>query len=116
MMQASLAATRESVADSDLAGDESAGSELAESGDEERPEIVAAWGGPALSLRQVQQSGPDWSSEDPDDAEEDDDQEPPDDDRPARSLSSYVRRSRIARGYSIPRLSKSKRSGAVPGL
>jgi hypothetical protein len=123
MMQASSAATRDAMSDShwagsELADPEQAESELAESGDEDRPEIAVNWGGPAFSLRQVPDSGPQGApSEDSDDAyEDDDDQDPPAGDRPARSLSSYVRRSRITRGYSIPRLSKSKRSGAVPGL
>ncbi len=62
----------------------------------------------------------DVDAADDSDAESDvdpgDDPEAAGEDRPERSLSGYVRRSRITRGYSIPRLSRSKRTGAVPGL
>src|SRR5262245_9508043 len=116
MMRASLTETRESDSESesdeagyDVSDSKQAGSAAAESGDEGRPEIAAAWGGPALSLRQVHQSGRQGGSSEETDYADEDDQDPPEEDRSARSLSSYVRRSRIARGYSIPRLSKSKR-------
>ena len=37
------------------------------------------------------------------------------DERPDHASSGYAKRNRISRGYSIPRLSRSKRPGAVPG-
>jgi hypothetical protein len=42
--------------------------------------------------------------------------DPAAEDRPEHSPSSTARRNRITRGYSIPRLSRSKRPGAIPGL
>ena len=77
---------------------------------QEQPEIAAAWGTPALTVRQIAESGI-ASQETPEDFDDDDeDDEPaPDEDRRERSLVSYVRRSRFGRGYPIPRLSKSKR-------
>jgi hypothetical protein len=133
MLQAGSSATRHS--DSSHAPDSPASDSPASDsrGDEDQPEIALAWGGPALSLRQVSESavapraatknvghadGDDETEDDhaEDDAVEDDDTDPPAEDRPERSLSlsSYVRRGRIACG-SLPRLSWSKRSGAVPG-
>ncbi len=50
------------------------------------------------------------------DADDDADQDPAAEDRPGHSQSGTARRNRIARGYSIPRLSRSKRPGAIPGL
>ncbi len=37
------------------------------------------------------------------------------DERPDHTSAGYAKRNRITRGYSIPRLSRSKRPGAVPG-
>jgi len=116
MMQADSSRTRHRDSGDDPAWAES---ELAEAGDEDRPDIAAAWGSPALTLRQISESGvtpQDAPSEDFDDADDDDEPPPAEEDRRERSLASYVRRSRIARGYPIPRLPRSKRSGAVPGL
>jgi hypothetical protein len=115
-MQANSLGTRHRDSGDDPA---SAESELSEAGDEDRPEIAAVWGSPALTLRQISESGVtprDAQSDDFDDADENDEPPPPEEDRRERSLASYVRRSRIARGYPIPRLPRSKRSGAVPGL
>jgi len=99
-----------------------------ETSGEDQPEIALAWGGPAFTMQQAYDSGdsgvvsprPTFEAFDDvdaaDDSDTDDDPDAAAEDRPERSLSGYVRRSRIARGYSIPRLSRSKRPGAVPGL
>ena len=50
------------------------------------------------------------------DAGDDADEDPAAEDFPEHSPSGTMRRNRIARGYSIPRLSRSKRPGAIPGL
>jgi hypothetical protein len=136
MLQAGSSATRHR--DSGHARDSAeSDSPLSDSpGDKDQPEIALAWGGPALSLRQVSGSAaapPGVRTEDvgqgdgdetkddeteddlkEDDAGEDDDTDSSAEDRPDRllSLTSYVRRGRIARG-SLGRWSK--RSGAVPG-
>jgi hypothetical protein len=47
---------------------------------------------------------------------DDADEDPEAEDRPEHSPSGTARRNRITRGYSIPRLSRSKRPGAIPGL
>jgi hypothetical protein len=115
MMQAGSTRKRRDSSDNSP----SAESERAEAGDDDRPEIAAAWGSPALTVRQISESAGtvrEAPSEDFDDADEDDEPPPPAEDRRDRSLSSYVRRSRIGRGYPIPRLPRSKRSGAIPGL
>jgi hypothetical protein len=49
-------------------------------------------------------------------ADEDADEDPAAEDRPEHSPSGTARRNRITRGYSIPRLSRAKRPGAIPGL
>ncbi len=36
--------------------------------------------------------------------------------RPGPSTASVTRRSRVTRGYSIPRMTRAKRPGAVPGI
>jgi hypothetical protein len=80
--------------------------------------IAAVWGGPGFMAGgedelEVVRFWP-WSESDAD-AEGDPE--------PGRSAAepqdspqaSYARRNRIARGYSIPRLSRAKRPGAIPG-
>ena len=54
--------------------------------------------------------------EDAADYADDADEDPAAEDRPEHSPSGTARRNRITRGYSIPRLSRSKRPGAIPGL
>ncbi len=85
--------------------------------DEDDADVALAWGGPAFAARpggrpevvplRPRQDDADYDDEDLDLAA---------DERPEHSPSGYVRRNRITRGYSIPRLSRAKRPGAVPGL
>jgi hypothetical protein len=88
-------------------------------GYEDDGDVAAAWGGPVFSPEQAA-ADPGvvplrTRVDDPEDAD-DDDLDPAADERPEHSASSYARRNRITRGYGIPRLSRSKRPGAVPGL
>jgi len=86
--------------------------------DEDDADVASAWGGPGFAPEES--SDPDVvplrrrsddldydAGEDPDLAAEE---------RAEHSPTGYARRNRITRGYSIPRLSRSKRPGAVPGL
>jgi hypothetical protein len=86
--------------------------------DEDDADVASAWGGPGFTAGE--NSDPDVvplrprpddldydAGEDPDLAAEE---------RAEHSPTAYARRNRITRGYSIPRLSRSKRPGAVPGL
>jgi len=86
--------------------------------DDADADVALAWGGPGFAAEES--SDPDVvqlrprsddvdydAGEDPDLAAEE---------RAEHSPTGYVRRNRITRGYSIPRLSRSKRPGAVPGL
>ena len=85
--------------------------------DEDDADVAFAWGGPAFAARpggrpevvplRPRQDDADYDDEDLDLAA---------DERSEHSPSGYVRRNRITRGYSIPRLSRAKRPGAVPGL
>ena len=81
-------------------------------------DIAAVWGGPGFTARgaeepEVVRFWP-WS-ESAAYAEGDPEPDRSTDEPQGYPQASYAKRSRMARGYSIPRLSKAKRPGAVPG-
>ena len=81
-------------------------------------DIAAVWGGPGFTARgaeepEVVRFWP-WS-ESAAYAEGDPEPDRSTGEPHGYPQASYAKRNRIARGYSIPRLSKAKRPGAIPG-
>ena len=86
----------------------------------QRSDIASSWGGPVFDAPDDGESPAEPFTPAPDlaaylDEGPEPDPDPADDPRQGHSSGGYARRNRITRGYSIPRLSRSKRPGAVPG-
>ena len=84
----------------------------------QQDDVASSWGGPEFGAADDEQQPVVPFRPRPDLAaylDEGPEPDPDYDERPDHTSGGYARRNRITRGYSIPRLSRSKRPGAVPG-